>query len=56
MKVLHILKSAPNETVQEFMRAFTDEQIKTVPLFDTEVDWAELVDDIFEYDKVICWW
>jgi len=56
MKVLHILKSEPNETVQEFMEAFSDEEVKTVPLFGGEVDWAALVDDIFEYNKVICWW
>jgi len=56
MKVLHILKSEPNETVQEFMEAFSDEEVKTVPLYEGEVDWAALVDDIFEFDKVICWW
>ena len=56
MKVLHILKSEPSETVQDFMEAFSDEDVKTVPLFDEKVDWAALVDDIFDYDKVICWW
>ena len=56
MKVLHILKSEAIETVQGFMEAFSDEEVKTVPLFEGEVDWAELVDDIFDYDKVICWW
>ncbi len=56
MKVLHILKSEPSVTVQEFMEAFAEEEVKTVPLFEGEVDWATLVDDIFEHDKVICWW
>jgi len=56
MNVLHILKSEPDETVKEFLEAFSDQEIKTVPIFDVEVDWAALVDDIFEYDKVICWW
>ena len=56
MKVLHILKSKPSVTVQEFMEAFSEEEVKTVPLFEGEVDWAALVDDIFEHDKVICWW
>ena len=56
MKVLHILKSEPNETVQEFLEAFSGEEVKTVSLFDGEANWDALVDDIFEYDKVICWW
>lgn len=56
MKVLHILKSEPDETVQEFMEAFVDDEVKTVPIFEVEVDWAALVDDIFEHEKVICWW
>jgi len=56
MKLLHILKSEPTETVQEFMAAFTDDEVKTVLLFEGEVDWAALVDDIFEHEKVICWW
>jgi hypothetical protein len=57
MKVLHILKSEPDETVKEFVDAFSDDDVKTVPIFEGgEVDWAALVDAIFEYDKVICWW
>ena len=56
MKVLHILKSEPNETVQEFMRAFYDEEVKTVPLFEGKVDWSALVDDMKKKKKVICWW
>jgi hypothetical protein len=56
MKVLHILKSEPDEDVSQFMDAFADEEVKTVQLFDGEVDWSALVDDIFEHDKVICWW
>lgn len=56
MKVLHILKSEPDETVEEFLEAFSDQEVKIVPVFDGDVDWAALVDDIFAYDKVICWW
>jgi hypothetical protein len=46
MKMLHILKSEPDESVEEILEAFSEE----------EVDWAALVDDIFSHDKVICWW
>lgn len=56
MKVLHILKSEPDEIVEEFIEAFADEEVTTVPVFDGEVDWAGLVDEIFAADKVISWW
>lgn len=56
MKVLHILKTEPDETVEGLLEAFADDEGKTVPLYDDEVDWARLVDDIFSYDKIICWW
>ncbi len=56
MKVLQILKSEPDDDVRQFMEAFADDEVKTVPIYEGEVDWAELVDDIFDHDKVVCWW
>jgi hypothetical protein len=56
MKVLHILKTEPDETVEGLLQAFTDDEAKTVSLYEGEVDWAGLVDDIFSYEKIICWW
>jgi hypothetical protein len=56
MKVLHILKTEPDETVEELLAAFADDEATTVPLFEGDVDWADLVDEIFASDKVICWW
>lgn len=56
MKILHILKSEPDETVEELAAAFADEEVTTVPLYDDGVDWSDLVDEIFAADKVICWW
>ena len=56
MKILHILKTEPDETVKELMAAFADEEVTTVPLYEGEVDWTGLVDEIFTADKVICWW
>jgi len=56
MKVLQILKSEPDESVESFLKGFSDDEVKTVLLFEGEVDWASLVDDIFSHDKVICWW
>ena len=56
MKMLHILKSEPDESVEKILEAFSEEEVTTVRLFEEEVDWAALVDDIFSHDKVICWW
>ena len=56
MKVLHILKTEPDDTVEELMRPFAGDEVTVVPLFEGEVDWAALVDQIFASDNVICWW
>jgi hypothetical protein len=56
MKILHILRTEPDETVERLTEVFRDEEVTTVPLYEGEVDWPELVDRIFTADKVICWW
>jgi len=56
MKVLHILKSEPDETVAGFLEAFSDQEVTTVRLYDGDVDWETLVEEIFSHDKIICWW
>ena len=57
MKVLHILKSEPDETVEKLVEAVsTENQSSITMLYGDHVDWEGLVDDIFLHDKVICWW
>jgi len=58
MRVLHILKSEPDEMVAEFMAAFAEDEATTIRLYEGEgeVDWSNLVDQIFAHDRVICWW
>ena len=57
MRVLHILKSDPDETVEKLIDALSEDGEATVmPLFNRDVDWLRLVDDIFAHDRVICWW
>jgi hypothetical protein len=57
MKVLHILKSEPDETVEKLVEAVSkDNQSSVTMLYGDHVDWEELVGDIFLHDKVICWW
>jgi len=57
MKLLHILKSEPEETIEKFTEAMSmDNTASVVMLYEESVDWTALVDKIFENDKVICWW
>ena len=57
MRVLHILRSNPDETVEKLIEHMSDTDETTVqPLFQGDIDWSRLVDDIFAHDKVICWW
>lgn len=57
MKVLHILRSEPDEIVETLGEAVSKENQSSVTmLYEAQVDWEGLVDDIFLHDKVICWW
>lgn len=56
MKVLHIFRSQPDENVEKLMAAFSDQEEKKIAVYEPEVDWDALVDDIFSSDKVISWW
>lgn len=57
MKLLHILRSEPNDLVRRFIQGMSRERAsQEVPLYQGPVDYDRLVKDIFESDRVICWW
>ncbi|MFC1821164.1 hypothetical protein ACFL9T_00520 [Thermodesulfobacteriota bacterium] len=57
MKILHTLKSEPDETTKAFIEATSDGEESTVfPLYEEDPDYEKLIDLIFENDKVISWW
>ena len=57
MKVLNIIRSEPDDMKARCVEAFCGEEgAKKIALYEGDVDWSGLVDDIFGYDKVICWW
>lgn len=57
MKLLHILRSKPDELVRRLVDAMSrGESAKEVALQAERVDYDQLVRDVFEADKVICWW
>ena len=57
MKILHILRSAPDDIVRKFIED-TSQATESIerPLYRGEIDYDQLVKDIFESDRVICWW
>jgi len=57
MKVLNIVRSAPDDLEKKFIETFAEsKENKVITLYEGDVDWSALVDDIFSYDKTICWW
>ncbi|MEJ2656063.1 MAG: hypothetical protein P8012_02565 [Desulfobacterales bacterium] len=57
MKILNIIRSEPDDTTTTFIEGFSrDEGSKNVVLYEGNIDWSALVDDIFSYEQVICWW
>ena len=57
MKILHILREEPDQTVNDIVASTTNgDKSKTIELYKGEIDWSLIVDDIFSHDKVICWW
>ena len=55
MRFLHIFRSEPDDLVRMFIRGLNAES-REVALFRGQVDYDQLVKEIFESDKVICWW
>jgi hypothetical protein len=57
MRVLNIIRTKPDDTTKTLVEGFsTDEGAKQVLLYEENFDWHALVDDIFSYEKIICWW
>jgi hypothetical protein len=59
MKILHILKTEPDNTTRALISAFggsKDEEETVFKLYDEQADCEKLIDLIFEHEKVITWW
>ena len=57
MKLLHVLKSEPDEVIKKLMKASSEgNDVQQFELFAKDVDYDKLVELIFENDKVISWW
>jgi len=58
MKTLHILKTEPDDDTMALVSALSmpNDQESTVVRLDDSTDYEELIDLIFEHDRVISWW
>ena len=62
MKILHLLRSEPDETVMDLIASISGTQGTTVvglypdDVAQIPIDWQRVVDDVLAHDKVICWW
>ncbi|MCF8105949.1 MAG: hypothetical protein K9K64_10725 [Desulfohalobiaceae bacterium] len=56
MHTLHILRTEPDQTTTELFELVAEPEEKRVRLYSGDVDWDQLVEDIFAADKVISWW
>lgn len=57
MKILHILRSEPDEMTRNFItKTFEGAQNIEIPLYQENIDYDELITDILSSDRVISWW
>ncbi|MGD8226847.1 MAG: hypothetical protein PVH82_14990 [Desulfobacteraceae bacterium] len=57
MKVLHVLKSVPDETIKTLKSGFAQShEIQEFEMYKDDVDYDKLIKLVFDNDKVICWW
>ena len=56
MKILHIIKKAPDASTKKIMEIHAStNQVTTVDLTRGGVSYDKLLLDIFAHDKVFCW-
>jgi len=57
MKILHILKSEPDDNTRTLINILSENNEATLfPLYEDEPDYQKLIDLVFEYDQTISWW
>lgn len=57
MATLHLHRSARDATTEALMNTLPEDPTdKMIELYSDNMDWESVIDDIFSYDNVICWW
>jgi hypothetical protein len=57
MKILHIFRTEPDNTVENIVKSTTNgDESKVLELYKGDIDWSRVVNDIFSHEKIISWW
>ncbi len=57
MKILHVLKSEPDEIIETLMGSSSEgHEVQKFEMYKADVDYDKFIDLVFKHDKVICWW
>jgi len=57
MRILHLLRSEPSKPVNQSIEAFAEKhETEQYLLYKKEVNYSELVENIFAADRIISWW
>jgi hypothetical protein len=56
MRILHILKTAPDHNTRVLVDILSADETTIFNLFEERPDYEKLIDLIFENDKIISWW
>ena len=56
MKILHILKTAPDESTKKIIEVHASgHEVKTIEIYKGGISYDKFLEDVFSHDKVICW-
>lgn len=56
MKILHILKKAPDDSTKKIIELqAAGNEVTTIELYRGSISYDRLVADVFAHDKVFCW-
>ena len=57
MKTLHLVKTEPDNNIKALIDIFSEGEEATVfNLYEPQTDYDELLNLIFDHDKIISWW
>ena len=57
MKTLHLFRTEPNELVRWLVNGISPSgEDKDSSLYEDQIDYTQLLKDIFENERIISWW
>ena len=57
MKILHLVKTEPDDKTKTLINIYSEgEETNVFHLYAPQADYDDLIDLIFDHDKIISWW